>query len=126
MIKNIVLLEEKEQNSFFDERKQNNGGGYHQPLMKYSFEYDNKNFTLVYDNTSCGDFGCRYSVSIYNQDNKTIYYYNVDRVSNREEELDFSNEFNENLFNSLLNSELKTFLDFSSYQEIVLFQEEQD
>ena len=120
MIKNIKLIEEREQNSFFDERKQNNGGGYHQPFKKYSFEYNN-NYTLVYDDTSCGDFGCRYSVSIYNQDNKTIYDFSVDRVSNREEELDFSDEFDVVFFHNLLNSELKEYIDFNSYDEILDF-----
>ena len=121
MIKNIILIEEREQNDFFDKRKQNNGGGYHQPFKKYSFEYNNKTYTLVYDDTSCGDFGCRYSVSIYNQDNKTIYDFSVDRVSNREEELDFSNEFDVVLFHNLLNSELKEYIDFNSYDEILDF-----
>lgn len=121
MIKNIVLIEEREQNSFFDERKQNNGGGYHQPLKKYSFEYNNQKFTLVYDDTSCGDFGCRYNVSIYNQENKIVYDFSVDRVSNREDELDFSDEFDVNFFFNLLDSELKEYMDFNSYDEILDF-----
>lgn len=121
MIKNIILLEEKEQNDFFNPEKSCNGGGYHQPFKKYSFEYNNQNFTLVYDDTSCGDFGCRYSVSIYNQDNKTIYDFSVDRVSNREDELDFSEEFDIVFFHNLLNSELKEYIDFNSYDEILDF-----
>ena len=121
MIKNIILLEDREQNSFFDERKQNNGGGYHQPLVKYSFEYNDKNFTLVYDDTSCGDFGCRYNVSIYDQNNKTIYDFNVDRVSNREDELYFSDEFDVIFFHNLLDSKLREYIDFNSYDEILDF-----
>ena len=126
MIKNIVLIEDREQNPFFNPEKSYNGGGYHQPFKKYSFEYKGETYTLVYDSTGCGDFGCRYNVSICNQENKTIYDYNIDRVGNREDELFFSDSFDEHFFNSLLNSELKAFLDFSSYQEMVLFQEEQD
>lgn len=125
MIKNIVLLEEREQNDFFDESKSCNGGGYHQPFEKYSFEYEDKKYELVYDSTSCGDFGSRYSVSIYDQDNKTIYDYNVDRIDNREDWLYFSNSFNKDFFNSLIDSELKGYIDFCSFEEMEVFIEEQ-
>nr|DAW77591.1 MAG TPA: hypothetical protein [Caudoviricetes sp.] len=125
MIKNIILIEEREQNPFFDESKSSNGGGYHQPFEKYSFEYENKKYQLVYDSTSCGDFGSRYTISIYDQDDKTIYDYNVDRVDNREDWLYFSNSFDEKFFNSLINSELKNYIDFHSFEEMEIFLEEQ-
>ena len=121
MIKNIILLEDREQNSFFDERKQNNGGGYRQPLKKYSFEYENQKYTLVYNDTSCGDFGCRYNVSIYDQNNKTIYDYDIDKVNNREDELYFSDEFDVAFFFNLLDSELKEYIDFKTYDEVLDF-----
>lgn len=92
---------------------------------KYSFEYENKKYQLVYDSTSCGDFGSRYTISIYDQDDKTIYDYNVDRVDNREDWLYFSNSFDEKFFNSLINSELKNYIDFHSFEEMEIFLEEQ-
>ena len=122
MIKNIKLLEEREQNDFFDEAKSCNGGGYHQPFKKYSFEYENENFELVYDSTSCGDFGSRYCVTITRtEDNKTIYDFSVDRVNNREDELYFSDEFDVSFFFNLLDSELKEYIDFKTYDEVLDF-----
>lgn len=122
-IKNIVLLEEVEQNDFFDESKSCNGGGYHQPLKKYSFEYNNENYVLTYNSTSCGDFGSRYYVRITRtKDDKTIYDFDVDNVSrNREDELYFSNELDVSFFYNLLDSELKEYIDFNSYDEILDF-----
>lgn len=122
MIKNIKLLEEREQNDFFEPSKSCNGGGYHQPLIKYSFEYENETYTLTYNNTSCGDFGSRYYVRISRaKDNKTIYDFDVDNVSRREDELYFSEEFDVKFFFNLLDSELKEYIDFSSYDEILDF-----
>lgn len=122
-IKNIVLLEEVEQNDFFDESKSCNWGGYHQPLKKYSFEYNNENYVLTYNSTSCGDFGSRYYVRITRtKDDKTIYDFDVDNVNrNREDELYFSDEFDVSFFYNLLDSELKEYIDFNSYDEILDF-----
>lgn len=91
-------------------------------MKKYSFEYNNNKYTLVYDDTSCGDFGCRYSVTITRtEDNKIVYDFSVDRVNKREDELDFSEEFDVVFFHNLLNSELKEYIDFKSYDEVLDF-----
>jgi hypothetical protein len=122
MIKNIILLEDVEQNDFYNPEKSYNGGGYHQPLVKYSFEYNGENYILTYNSTSCGDFGSRYYVRISRtKDNKTIYDFDVDRINNREDELYFSDEFDVSFFFNLLDSELKEYIDFSSYDEILDF-----
>lgn len=121
-IKNIVLLEDREQNSFFNPEKSCNGGEYHQPIIKYSFEYENENYTLTYNNRSCGDFGSRYYVLITRtKDDKKIYDFDVDNVSKREDELYFSEEFDVVFFHNLLDSELKEYIDFNSYDEVLDF-----
>lgn len=122
-IKNIILLEDVEQNDFFNPEKSYNGGGYHQPLTKYSFEYNGEDYVLTYNSTSCGDFGSRYYVRITRtKDDKTIYDFDVDNVSrNREDELYFSDEFDASFFYNLLDSELKEYIDFNSYDEILDF-----
>lgn len=122
-IKNIILLENVEQNDFFNPEKSYNGGGYHQPLTKYSFEYNGEDYVLTYNSTSCGDFGSRYYVRITRtKDDKTIYDFDVDNVSrNREDELYFSDEFDASFFYNLLDSELKEYIDFNSYDEILDF-----
>ena len=68
-IKNFKLVEEKEQNNFYDESRSNNGGGYHQPYQKYEFELGGKEYNLVYDDTSCGDFGARFNLKIFEKEN---------------------------------------------------------
>lgn len=122
-IKNIILLEDVEQNDFFNPEKSYNGGGYHQPLTKYSFEYNGEDYILTYNSTSCVDFGSRYYVRITRtKDDKTIYDFDVDNVSrNREDELYFSDEFDASFFYNLLDSELKEYIDFNSYDEILDF-----
>lgn len=122
MIKNIItLIDGEEQNDFYDYRKSCNGGGYHQPLYKYEFEYNNKKYTLVHSNTSCGDFGIRYYTTITNSENKKVYDFTVDRVGNSEEELYFSEEFDVAFFFNLRDSELKEFIDFDTYDEVLDF-----
>ena len=54
-----------EQNEFFDLNKSSNGGGYSQPLKKTTFEYEGEEYEFVYDNTSCGDFGSRFTKTLY-------------------------------------------------------------
>lgn len=54
----MTIVKYEEQNSFADPRKANNGGGYHQPLIVCEMG----THTLVIDDTSCGDFGRRYTV----------------------------------------------------------------
>ena len=58
----LVILREEETNPYYDPRKSRNGGGYHQPL--YEFEYGAWEGT--FRDTSCGDFGTRYTLSMSN------------------------------------------------------------
>jgi len=58
------------QNPFFDDGKSNNGGGCSQPLVEFEFN----GIEGSIDDTSCGDFGARYSVSY---DGKYFLYDNV-------------------------------------------------
>ena len=54
-----------EQNEFFDLNKSSNGGGYSQPLKKTTFEWQGEEYEFVYDSTSCGDFGSRFTKTLY-------------------------------------------------------------
>lgn len=54
-----------EQNSSYDPDKANNGGGYSQPLKKTTFEWQGEEYEFVYDSTSCGDFGSRFTKTLY-------------------------------------------------------------
>lgn len=52
------IVSEVEQNAFYNEKCNNNGGGYHQPLITFVFN----GVEGVIDDTSCGDFGSRYTI----------------------------------------------------------------
>ena len=56
----LVILREEETNPYYDPRKSRNGGGYHQP--QYDFKYGK--WTGTFYDSSCGDFGTRYGLSI--------------------------------------------------------------
>ena len=62
----IEILQVAEMNDHYDTSKTRNGGGYHQP--KYDFQYGE--WAGVFTDTSCGDFGTRYTLRISNG-NKT-------------------------------------------------------
>lgn len=81
----LELVSEKEQNPFYDENRSNNGGGYHQPLLKYVGEIAYKPATVSINDTSCGEFGCRYGVIIELDDEKYEYYLNTMGNEDKEE-----------------------------------------
>lgn len=63
----IFITAEKEQNEFYNSSKANNGGGYHQPYYEgFIFDRDNEDrYFFQFSNTSCGDFGTRYEIEVY-------------------------------------------------------------
>lgn len=61
-VPSINIIKEEELNSYYDERRTRNGGGYHQP--QYTFEYGE--WTGTFTDTSCGDFGTRYTLGMTN------------------------------------------------------------
>ena len=63
-LENLKLMVEKEQNDHFNPRFSRNGGGYHQPYLEWEFDYDGSHYRFIIDDTSCGDFGERYSKSL--------------------------------------------------------------
>ena len=77
----IISQVTTEQNPFYDENKSNNGGGYHQPKTVTNIKYKNELYEFVYNSTSCGDFGRRYSKTLYknNQELASIYLNEVDK-----------------------------------------------
>ena len=105
-IKNLRLEIDKERNMFANTELANNGGGYHQPYKVWAFSWDGAEYELKYSDTSCGDFGERYVVSLYQVSptgEDLIYQYNrneVDRGSDKEyvfKKEDFSRELFEEI-----------------------------
>ena len=64
----ILEKREVEQNSFYNSEKTNDGGGYHQPYRETFFEYEGETYRFVLDSSSCGDFGLRYTKTLYKHD----------------------------------------------------------
>lgn len=58
----LKIIKKEQTNPFYDESKSNNGGGYYQPCYEFQFG----NWIGRYDDTSCGDFGVRWSVDVKN------------------------------------------------------------
>ena len=110
-IENLEVLEDREQNSFYDPDKSYNGGGYHQPYQKLTFDVDGENYTLIYDNTSCGDFGKRYAIDLFiTESKKPVYHFefnNMDKVEEDEDEYlkVYKEVLTEDLWNSLIYNE---------------------
>lgn len=79
----IKILSQKstEQNEFYNSAKSNNGGGYSQPCEVTIFEYEGEQYKFVYNSTSCGDFGSRFTKTLY-KDDVVIDELEVDQVSN--------------------------------------------
>ena len=75
----IVEIDEEDLNPYADVRFCNNGGGY----LQYSVTYEINGCTLEYEDTSCGDFGDRYSTTF------GPYSYSYDGVSGDGEYSDF-------------------------------------
>lgn len=76
-MKNYINIESvKELNNFIDVNKANNGGGYSQPQIIYSGYFDNRSIIVTITDTSCGEFGTRYSVDVEHKNKHYEYYYN--------------------------------------------------
>ena len=127
-IENLEVLEDREQNLFYDPAKSYNGGGYHQPYQKLTFDVEGQNYTLIYDNTSCGDFGKRYEIDLFiTETKKPVYHFefnNMDRVE--EDELDenlkvYKEVLTEDLWNSLIyNEEINNYFEKDkTYHELI-------
>lgn len=126
-IENLKVLEDKEQNSFYDPAKSYNGGGYHQPYQKLTFDVEGQNYTLIYDNTSCGDFGKRYEIDLFiTESKKTVYHFefnNIDKVGEDEDEYlkVYKEVLTEDLWNSLIyNKEINNYFEKDkTYHELI-------
>lgn len=127
-IENLKVLEDREQNPFYDPEKSYNGGGYHQPYQKLTFDVEGKNYTLIYDNTSCGDFGKRYEIDLFiTESKKPVYHFefnNMDKVEDDElvEYLKAYKEvLTEDLWNGLIyNEEINNYFEKDkTYHELI-------
>lgn len=126
-IENLKVLEDKEQNSFYDPAKSYNGGGYHQPYQKLTFDVEGQNYTLIYDNTSCGDFGKRYEIDLFiTESKKPVYHFefnNIDKVGEDEDEYlkVYKEVLTEDLWNSLIyNEEINNYFEKDkTYHELI-------
>ena len=127
LIENLKVLEDKEQNSFYDPAKSYNGGGYHQPYQKLTFDVEGQNYTLIYDNTSCGDFGKRYEIDLFiTESKKPVYHFefnNIDKVGEDEDEYlkVYKEVLTEDLWNSLIyNKEINNYFEKDkTYHELI-------
>ena len=77
----INLIKEEELNSFYNPVRSNNGGGYHQPLHEYDIRFKGKKFTLIKEDTSCGDFGKRLHIEIKDEFGNSIFNFFKDEVN---------------------------------------------
>lgn len=77
----ILSQNSAEQNEFYSPAKSNNGGGYSQPCRVTVFEYEGEEYKFIYNSTSCGDFGSRFTKILY-KDDAVIAELEVDEVSN--------------------------------------------
>lgn len=80
----ILKIKDEEQNSFYDPQRSSNGGGYHQPYIEYMVQFNNKTYKLTIDDTSCGSFGLRFFIDLYEittGDAITVYYQYYDEVN---------------------------------------------
>lgn len=126
-IENLKVLEDREQNSFYDPAKSYNGGGYHQPYQKLTFDVEGQNYTLIYDNTSCGDFGKRYEIDLFiTESKKPVYHFefnNIDKVGEDEDEYlkVYKEVLTEDLWNSLIyNKEINNYFEKDkTYHELI-------
>ena len=82
----INLIKDKNVNQFYDPARMNNGGGYYQPCKKYEIILPSgKKLYFEYNDTSCGDFGARIFIGLYDTDKMPIltkYYDTVNRIPN--------------------------------------------
>ena len=89
MLENVKIIREEQNNPFFDTNAggKSNGGNYDQPFVEYSFTRNGKEYICVVDDNSCGDFGRRIDVTVYDcKDKETIYSYDCDFVSGNDDE----------------------------------------
>ena len=67
---NLILVHAEQGNPYYDPDTANNGGGYDQPQLVY--EDTANGIEVVVDDSSCGDFGERYDVTVL-KDGKCIF-----------------------------------------------------
>lgn len=106
-LKNIIsigLTSVTQGNPAYDADKQNNGGGYDQPIYRFAIGFaDGTAGELVFEDTSCGDFGTRYAVMMFvNHD--TVYIASWGSMENRDCEYTDKIEWSEKEKNAILNS----------------------
>lgn len=81
----LHLISETELNPYADPRYANNGGGYHQPEFVFSGTIGRVPAKLVIRDTSCGEFGERWSVTLYILEWEFFYYRNTMEDEPKEE-----------------------------------------
>lgn len=75
-MKELKIISAQQQNDFYNVSKSCNGGGYDQPFVRFEFA----GIEGFLDDTSCGEFGRRYSIEW----NGSIYELDEVNGSNRE------------------------------------------
>lgn len=74
----ITDIATRNTNPFYDQNKCHNGGGYYQPDVTISLSNGGK---IAIQDTSCGDFGDRYTAQYISRKGNVLANCNVDFVS---------------------------------------------
>lgn len=88
----LIITKQLEQNSNADIDNCSNGGGYFQPHIEGEIEFKRKKLKFILNDTSCGHFGARYTLDIYDH-GSSVYYMHVDYVGNREAQTEWSGHY---------------------------------
>ena len=88
----LVITKKEEQNPGADANKCSNGGGYFQPYLEGLIKFKGKELNFILSDTSCGHFGTRYTLDIYDH-GSSVYYMHVDNVGNSKNETEWSGHY---------------------------------
>lgn len=81
----IISVDAHNTNPFYDPRTCRNGGGYYQPDVTISLSNGG---TIAIQDTSCGDFGDRYSAQYISRKGNVLATCDVDFVDDRDGQFD--------------------------------------
>lgn len=79
----VVGITKTQQNAHYDPERCHNGGGYDQPLTTISFD---NGWTLVIDDTSCGELGDRVHCVLYGRSGRVLRTCGIDTVDRTPDE----------------------------------------
>lgn len=75
----------KEANEFRNPSTANNGGGYSQPYGGLTVQVGKEHLYIEVDDTSCGDFGERYSIAVYAIERQMKWFIHFNQIDEQKE-----------------------------------------